>query len=208
MKLKVCGMRERENIQRICELDIDFMGFIFYEKSPRFVPNDQALLLSTFPGTIKKVGVFVNAVLDSVLEKVSSFGLDYVQLHGDESTDDCRSLKETGVGVIKVFPISDVLPLSLMNSYEPYVDFFLFDTKSSKYGGSGLKFNWDLLNDYSLRTPYFLSGGIGEEDINDIVERNLPGLYAIDVNSGVEIKPGLKDLKKVGSITSLVSRNL
>ncbi len=206
MKLKICGMRDRANIQGLGQLEIDFIGLIFYEKSQRFVANEEELNPLNLPYSIKKVGVFVNAGIDYILEKVNQFGLDYAQLHGEESFDFCKSLKEKGIGVIKVFSVSGELPENLISQYEPVVNFFLFDTKTSKYGGSGVKFNWDLLNDYSFETPYFLSGGINAKDIHDIIKKNLPGLFAIDVNSGVEIGPGIKDLKKVKLITEVIKK--
>jgi phosphoribosylanthranilate isomerase len=199
MKLKVCGMRELENIQEVSNLKPDFMGFIFYPQSPRFVGKD-----FTVPITLdaQRVGVFVNETTEEILAKVFLHGLQYVQLHGSETVEQCQELKSHNVLIIKVFSVADKIDFALLKSYQPAVDFFLFDTKGKFFGGNASKFDWKLLDDYDLDTPFFLSGGIGPEDAEKIRFLNHPKLYGIDVNSGVEQSPGLKDISKVKTIKS------
>lgn len=193
MKVKVCGMREKENIKAIAALMPDYMGFIFYKKSPRYAGDmlDREVL-DSLDSRIVKVGVFVNEDRNIVLETVRRYGLDMVQLHGDESPEYCRSLKEEGLGVIKVFFPGDDRDPGITDSYYD-CDFFLLDNRGRGWGGSGKRFNWDLLKGYRPDKPYFLSGGIGPGDISLLagLEGSLP--YALDINSGFETEPGLKD---------------
>ncbi len=193
MKVKVCGMREKENIKAIAALMPDYMGFIFYKKSPRYAGDmlDREVL-DSLDSRIVKVGVFVNEDRNIVLETVRRYGLDMVQLHGDESPEYCRPLKEEGLGVIKVFFPGDDRDPGITDSYYD-CDFFLLDNRGRGRGGSGKRFNWDLLKGYRLDKPYFLSGGIGPGDIPLLagLEGSLP--YALDINSGFETEPGLKD---------------
>lgn len=192
--LKVCGMREAENIQEVAKLSPDLMGFIFYSKSKRYVGEDfQAPVLDG----LKKVGVFVNEKPERVLGLAKRNQLDYIQLHGEESVEEARALKKGGFGVIKVIGILDKLPIEILSDFEGAVDYFLFDTKTPEYGGSGQHFDWTILKKYPFTTPYLLSGGIDVQDIETIKEMNLPGLAGIDVNSKVELAPGLKDIRKV-----------
>jgi phosphoribosylanthranilate isomerase len=199
MKLKVCGMRESENIQEVSRLKPDFMGFIFYRPSPRFV-GDQFNPPAT-PG-VDRVGVFVNETTDEILAKVSLHNLRYVQLHGSETVEQCAELKHHNVLIIKVFSVAHEIDFSLLKSYQAAVDFFLFDTKGKYFGGNASKFNWKLLEGYDVDTPFFLSGGIGPDDMEAIASITHPKLYGIDVNSGVEVSPGLKDVSKVKTIKS------
>ncbi len=196
LKLKVCGMKDLANIKGLIALEPHFMGFIFYDKSPRHAGDLQVSEVASIPGHIWKVGVFVNAALDEICEKVSVFELDFIQLHGDEDVAFVKVLKARNFKVIKVFRISDSLPED-MSAFEGLVDYFLFDTVTKQYGGSGQHFDWSVLQDYMLETPYLLSGGIGEEDVNSILKMKLKGLVGLDVNSKVEIKPGFKNLKKI-----------
>lgn len=192
MKLKVCGMREAENIRELMGLNPDFIGMIFYAKSPRFVSDPPQVTISA-----KKVGVFVDAYTDYILEKVAKFQLDLVQLHGEEPVAQVMALKGLGLSVIKVFSVNDQLPLEEMKPYLPYVDYFLFDTKTPGYGGSGQKFDWGILGGYDLDKPFFLSGGVALEDIEVIKTLKIDQLYAIDVNSRFEISAGVKDIAKI-----------
>ena len=197
MKLKVCGMREPHNISQLLELRPDFMGFIFYGKSPR---NAEGVLnkelLKEFPETTKKVGVFVNSPIQAVKEKVREYKLDYVQLHGDESVEYVGELFAIGIKVIKVFSVGEKFDFSQLKPYKGLVDFFLFDTKGKERGGNGKVFNWEVLNDYPYDVPYFLSGGIDLENVKDIVNLKVQP-YAIDVNSRFELEPGLKDIERL-----------
>tara|TARA_R100000005_G_C4931301_1_gene160173 strand:- start:228 stop:842 length:615 start_codon:yes stop_codon:yes gene_type:complete len=197
MKLKVCGMRESTNISELLKLQPDFMGFIFYGKSKRDVADGlDAQLLNAFPSSTKKVGVFVNAALDFVKEKVALFGLNLVQLHGDETPEFCADLKSYGIKVMKVFSVGESFDFDALEAYKPYVDFFLFDTKGKERGGNGELFNWELLNEYDGAVPYFLSGGIDLENIESLSDLKVQP-YAIDVNSKFEIEPGLKDVERL-----------
>lgn len=191
-------MRQHENISAVAALQPDFMGFIFYEKSKRFVGNDFTIP-NSFPKPTKRVGVFVNEPIESVLEKVSIHQLDFVQLHGNERAVECKKLKSK-VGVIKAFPVDEHFDFAETKPFVPFVDFFLFDTKSPDYGGSGKKFDWNLMKKYQEIVPFFLSGGISKKNLSDIKAVNLPQFFAIDLNSGVEIEPALKDIEAIQSI--------
>ena len=200
MKLKVCGMREPENIAAISALQPDLMGFIFYEKSKRLVKPDAWVLEQVWAFQGQKVGVFVNADLEEVLENVAAFRLDYVQLHGDESPEFGQKLQAKGIKIIKVFGVQNQMPVEQIKLWEPYTDIFLFDTQTKDYGGSGRKFDWSILEGYASEKPFMLSGGIALEDLEDIKKLDIPKLWGIDVNSKFELEPGLKDVKKVQAL--------
>ncbi|WP_093113671.1 phosphoribosylanthranilate isomerase [Salinimicrobium catena] len=197
-------MREPENIQQVSLLRPDYFGLIFYEGSPRFVSEDIGN-----PGQeIKKVGVFVNASEEYILEKVKKFGLSAVQLHGGESADFCSRLKkDAGIfpQIIKVFSIKEAFDFQLLKDFEEHVDLFLFDTKGRQHGGNGIAFNWKVLKDYSSTTPFFLSGGIGPDEVPAIKnlykyfqnEGKQNVFYGVDVNSRFENAPGLKNADKL-----------
>lgn len=188
MKLKVCGMKLGANILDVASLLPDYMGFIFWEKSPRYFSGE----LPQLPQSVKKVGVFVDAAEAEILEKINRYGLDAVQLHGKESPECCSQIKTPGISVIKAFSVDEAFDFEVLNAYEPYCDFFLFDTKGQSPGGNGIAFDWRLLRKYGLKTPFFLSGGIGPESAKALSNLDLP-IHAIDINSRFEIKPGLKD---------------
>ncbi len=204
LKLKVCGMRDASNILEVSSLQPDYMGFIFYEKSKRFVGNSFSIP-NGFSSSIKRVGVFVNEKTDTILKLVSKYKLDFIQLHGDETIENCKVLKENKIGVIKVFSIDDGFDFAKTKSYQSFVDFFLFDTKSESYGGSGKSFDWNLLKKYDQQIPFFLSGGLSPYNIQNMKELNGMNLHSVDVNSGVETAPGLKDLTKVKSIKDILN---
>ncbi|PCJ87571.1 MAG: N-(5'-phosphoribosyl)anthranilate isomerase [Flavobacteriales bacterium] len=203
MKIKVCGLRDAENIRQIAELQPDYMGFIFYEKSPRFwgdlLPFDQRL------EGIKKVGVFVNSTIENIEQKADGFDLDYIQLHGNETAEFCQRLQGKGFKIIKAFQISNDFDFSILKDYKPYCDFFLFDTKTNNYGGSGKQFDWKILENYDNEMPYFLSGGIGLEETEKIKGLKELTIHAIDVNSKFEIEPGLKEVDKLKQLFSKLS---
>ena len=198
-------MRDSENIEQLLALKPDYMGFIFYEKSPRDAEDvlDQELLRN-FPEQTKKVGVFVNADLGLVKEKVKTFGLDYVQLHGDESVEYVAELFAVGIKVIKVFSVGDEFDFEGLDIYNPFVDFFLFDTKGKARGGNGEVFNWEILKDYNQEVPFFLSGGIDLENIDSLKALEDMNIHAIDVNSKLELTPGFKDIERVKKLTLLL----
>lgn len=193
MKIKVCGTRDKENLESILRLNPDFVGFIFYDKSPRFVSQ---LPDVNWPAGVEKVGVFVNESTEVILEKAKEFGLDFIQLHGDETPKQCAELKLRGLGVIKVFNVGEDFDFLLLEPYKPVVDYFLFDSATAARGGSGQTFNWDLLKRYDQQVPYFLSGGIGPMHAqamkSDWVKELDP--FALDINSKFETAPGMKNI--------------
>lgn len=193
MLIKVCGMREAENIREVAALGIDWMGFIFYGKSPRAVSIDSC---SAFAGElpVKKIGVFVNASQREMMETADACRLDYLQLHGNESPDDCYALHKRGYALIKAFSVATADDLRQTADYEGRVDYFLFDTKCNGYGGSGRQFDWSLLSTYQGETPFLLSGGIHPGSAEAIRRFAHPRFAGIDLNSGFETKPGLKDI--------------
>lgn len=199
MKWKVCGMREAHNIREVLAQKPDFMGFIFYPPSARYVGEDWSLPSMDFQRTAK-VGVFVNEPWSSIVEKVHKHKLDYVQLHGDESPQDCRNLYDRGLKVIKAMGISAKEDFEVCTAYKPWVHYFLFDTKTPQYGGSGRTFDWSLLDYYDQEIPFILSGGL---DANlDLTIPDHWNLAFIDVNSRFEIKPGLKDVNLLKALKS------
>ena len=193
--IKVCGMREPDNIRQLVNLEPDFIGFILFPDSKRYV-GDDFRLTTDIPPAIHRVGVFVNALMDEVIHWVNRLELNFVQLHGTESAEYCRELSGMKIPVIKAFGVDDAFDFSSLSAYSDCCEFFLFDSKSPLHGGSGLQFNRDLLNLYALNTPFFLGGGIGPEDISDIrlIKNRLP-LAAVDINSRFEISPGIKNIE-------------
>ncbi len=200
MKLKVCGMKYQDNIQEVATLQPDYLGFIFYEQSAR---HFDAHRIPEISNTIKKTGVFVDADLDFVIKKISKHNLKAVQLHGNEAPEYCKQLRGKNIEIIKVFSIKNEFDFSVLKLYDDIVDYFLFDTKGKLPGGNGYVFDWTILNNYPSTIPFFLSGGIGLSQIDDINKFQKSEAskycYALDVNSKFEIEPGLKnieDLKK------------
>jgi indole-3-glycerol phosphate synthase len=197
IKIKVCGMKYPENLIELSRLPIQFMGLIFYEKSPRYMGNIEAATFNKIPKKIQKVGVFVNETQSNILGKIKEYDLQLVQLHGEESPLFCKELKEKGIKVIKAFPVEDRSDLEKCVLYEGACDYFLFDAKTPARGGSGKKFDRAILSGYTGRTPFFLSGGIAPEDAEAIRQLNIPQLYALDLNSRFEIEPGLKNKEQL-----------
>ena len=196
MKIKICGMCEGNNIEVVAALHPHYMGFIFYPTSPRFV-GDDFVMPSAIDKTILKVGVFVNASADEILKLVEKYNLDFIQLHGIESPDDCQAIRDRGYQVIKAFAINEHFDFSSTAEYAEVCDFFLFDTKGKHYGGNAQSFNWDLLQKYKGDKPYFLSGGLTLNNISEALSLTDARIHALDFNSGLELSPGLKDLEKV-----------
>lgn len=229
MKIKVCGITSIEQLQQLDAIGVDFAGMIFYEKSARFVADKlkdhRAAILGL---NLQRVGVFVNAKENSIVQAIKDYGLDYVQLHGDESPDFCKEVQQFAP-VIKAIRIVDETNLQHeLDIYKDVCTYFLFDKGSSltppeakeaagaqsqpiessssggQYGGTGKKFDWQLLQTATIPKPFFLSGGIGEEDATDIISFQHPQLYSVDVNSRFETSAGVKDLEKVEAfITTL-----
>jgi len=229
MKLKVCGMKYQENIADVAGLQPDYMGFIFYEKSARFV-EEQSPIVSN---AIKKTGVFVDASIDYIIEQIEKHNLQAVQLHGNESPEFCDELKlqfeecqfdsreqndivissnrfplpntrdrnDEKIEIIKVFSIKDEFDFNILTPYEAVCDYYLFDTKGKLPGGNGYTFDWSVLENYPSTKPYFLSGGIGLDELENVLsflhKQESRYCYAIDVNSSFEIQPGLKNIEKL-----------
>lgn len=191
-------MRDTDNIRSLLELSPDYIGFIFYDKSPRFVGEDFDLeITSQVAKNVKKTGVFINADLDYIFEKSEKYNLEAIQLHGDESTSECETIKSKGLQVIKAFRVDADFNFKQTEPYESVCDYFLFDTKTKAYGGSGKKFPWDILDNYKGKTPFFLSGGIGESDEKEIKQLKHPKLFAVDLNSKFENEPAFKNIEKL-----------
>jgi phosphoribosylanthranilate isomerase len=205
MLIKVCGMRDGDNIRALEKLDIDWMGFIFYPLSPRYVPDKDEFHDAILSCSKVKVGVFVNAIKEEILRKVAQYRLDYVQLHGDESPDFCQQLRMEGCVVLKAISISSEVDLLQTPIYEPFADYFVFDTKGDGYGGTGKQFNWAMLDAYRGSIPFLLSGGIGMDHISAILSFAHPLMVGVDLNSRFEVSPALKDVDRVEEFVSQIS---
>jgi phosphoribosylanthranilate isomerase len=196
MKIKVCGNGNRNSMLEIDALLPDFMGYIFYKNSARYVfkhqdeENFEKQLLDL---ETPKVAVFVNEELGEVEKIARKYFISHLQLHGNETVDYCQKLKSKGYFIIKAFGIDDFFDWSILNSFEDSVDIFLFDTKTNLHGGSGQKFDWKLLDNYTCDIPFFISGGIALDDIDNIINLKHPKLYGIDINSKFESFPCIKD---------------
>lgn len=192
--VKVCGMKEEQNILQLLELPIQYIGHIFYKKSARYVGD---LVNITMPNDIKKTGVFVNSDFTEIMNATESFNLNSIQLHGHEPVELAAALKTQGLEVIKAFGIDEDFDWKQLEHYIGQVDYFLFDSKSPAYGGTGVTFNWQKLKEYPYDTPYFLSGGLSLENLQEAVNFEDNKLIGLDLNSKFEIEPGLKDIEKL-----------
>ena len=214
IKLKVCGLTKLDQIVELVQMNIDFLGFIFYEKSPRYVLN--ALTLNEIKSIQHrgKVGVFVNENIPTILEISEKAGLNYIQLHGDENENFIIELRQNlkeEVKIIKVFRIPIVIPrneesqrfFTSLLAVQNDIDYVLFDTDSKSFGGTGKTFDWQILNELEINIPYFLSGGISEENIENIKQLELQP-FALDINSKVEIEPGNKNINKIKIVKNLL----
>ena len=200
-------MRDPENIDAVCSASPDYIGFIFYPKSKRYVgDNPDKNIFSRVPDSTLKVGVFVNEDATKVIETCRKYTLQVAQLHGHESVDYCREIKDSGLIVFKAFSVDNDFNFSQLNNYEKVVDFFLFDTKGKLPGGTGEKFNWAILDQYKLDTPFFLSGGIRPEDCEDLNNLISNQLFAVDINSGFETEPAVKQTDKVSSFIQKIRK--
>lgn len=198
MLIKVCGIADPEFLRRVGELPVDFTGFIFYPESKRYVAGRlTAAQIRMLPAHhLKKTGVFVNETIENIRAAKEEYGLDIIQLHGDEDDIFTEQLARE-VTVIKAFRVDEEFDFSKTNAYEKSCSFFLFDTKGKLYGGTGKKFNWELLQNYTGRTPFLLSGGITPEDAGNIHQFRHPAFAGIDINSGFEQSPGIKDIQRI-----------
>ncbi|MDR2773480.1 MAG: phosphoribosylanthranilate isomerase [Tannerella sp.] len=198
MIIKVCGMRDPENIRSLEALDVDITGLIFYPPSPRCVPDDGRLDDTVFLRCGKKrAGVFVNEKPGILIGKAERYHLDYIQLHGGESPETCETLRRQGYAVIKAFPVATKEDFKCTDDYPCCADFFLFDTKNVNYGGSGERFDWSLLDEYKGNTPFLLSGGLTPDCADEISSLRHPMFAGIDLNSGFETSPAIKDIAKL-----------
>jgi phosphoribosylanthranilate isomerase len=208
MQIKVCGMRNPENILALIDqVKPDWMGLIFYPKSPRYVLDSAAAELRSVD--IKKVGVFVNETEENILRKIEEFDLSAIQLHGQESVELVEAMRQKNHAEIwKVFSIQNRIDWDELKGFLPFVDRFLFDTASASHGGSGQKFDWNILKTYPFDKSFFLSGGLDEESLEEILElaREIPALGGVDLNSKFEDSPGLKNIGALKNFKTKLKR--
>lgn len=199
IKLKICGMRSPENIMDVAALQPDYMGFIFYDQSPRFVGDDFNVPVE-LPSTIKRVGVFVQQSTTAITALVAKHKLDYVQLHGNESVEQCEAIQSKSIHIIKVFSVDADFDFNSVKAFIGCADYFLFDTKGKHYGGNAVAFDWSLLQKYNQEKPFFLSGGVSVENVAELKKLKGMDIHALDVNSGVETAPAIKDVLKIAEL--------
>lgn len=215
MVIKVCGMRDAQNIREVSQLGVDMIGMIFYPKSPRYVEmqSSHAGIIPDYAKedisiesskTPARVGVFVDDMVQNIVTRVVNYHLDYVQLHGNEPREMCENLRSTldpdirpGIKIIKAISVSDASDIQKYKEYVGAVDLFLFDTKCKTVGGSGQQFDWQVLEQYDGEVPFLLSGGIGPDDASRLHAFHHPKCIGIDLNSRFEIEPGVKDVEKL-----------
>lgn len=209
MRIKVCGMTDLQQMHQLGTLGVEFAGMIFYPRSPRFILrhlNGEQVKRARLK--VYKVGVFVNAAYDEIINHVENFGLDMVQLHGDETPRFCEKVSNY-IQTIKAFRIGEDENIAWkIKDYRDSCDMYLFDTMGAGYGGTGKKFNWDMLRGQQFEKPFFLSGGISPDDVesirsfcNDPVCNNL---FALDVNSKFEVSPGVKNMELVRNFVEAI----
>ena len=198
MKIKVCGMKHESNINAVAALQPDFMGFIFYPKSPRYVGGSELPAVTAYA-----TGVFVNENAETVAAIIERYHLKAIQLHGHEDAAYCAAFKKKVI-VFKAFGVDEYFDFEQLNPFAGSVDYFLFDTKTSKHGGSGLQFDWTLLDKYELNVPFFLSGGLSLDNLKAIEGIKHPQFIGVDLNSKFEIEPGLKDIDQLKKAFELI----
>lgn len=197
-------MKYPDNMTALSELPVDMMGMIFYSKSARYIgtlDNDKIVISAN----IKRVGVFVNEGIQNILKKARQYDLDFVQLHGNESPDFCKEIGEF-IPVIKAFSIANISDIEHAKAYEGLCTYFLFDTKTPQYGGSGQKFDWKILDTYEGSTPFLLSGGISIADIEAIKNITHVLFHGVDLNSRFEFEAGLKDISLLDKFIKEIKR--
>jgi len=204
MKLKVCGITQLEQLKQLDEIGVNYAGLIFYNQSARCIINKlKAEDVKPLRLSLKKIGVFVNAEEEFIMSQVENFGLDMVQLHGDETPGFCKLISDQ-ITVTKAFRITQTNEQNIdwmMKPYEEYCDYYLFDTnRKNAYGGTGEKFDWKILHQNKINKPFFLSGGIGLKDVEKLKAFEHPFFYCVDVNSRVEISEGVKDMEAIKTI--------
>ena len=205
LKIKVCGMKYQSNIKALANLSPDYMGFIFYPPSKRFIGVEfEKQDITHLHPDIKKTAVFVDAQLHEAVEFSDIYGIKTLQLHGNETPEFCADLQKKYFTVIKAFGIDKNFDFSILESYQNVVDFFLFDAKTINHGGSGEIFNWQILADYKLNKPFFLSGGLSLENLEQALGLKHEQFYGLDLNSKFEIEPGFKDIEKLNKAFELI----
>ena len=200
LQIKVCGNTHAQNLKSVCDLQPDFIGFIFYDKSKRFVDSADEMK-QPLGADAKRVGVFVNASEQEISQRVEKFNLDYIQLHGDETPEFCAIINNIRP-VFKAFQINNNFNFNILKDYLSTCYAFLFDTSSNQYGGSGEKFDWGLLQRYNFKKPFMLSGGINDHDVEIINSFDHPSIMGIDLNSKFESSPGIKNITKLSKFLS------
>jgi phosphoribosylanthranilate isomerase len=196
MKIKVCGLKYPGNISEVAALEPDYVGFVCYAPSPRYATGLNAEILDSLPEILSKTAVFVNEDAETVQKLIDNYNFDAIQLHGNESPEFCEVFKDK-VTVIKAFGIGEGFDFARLNQFADSIDYFLFDTKTDKHGGSGQTFDWSLLDNYKLDIPFFLSGGLSPENLAEVKAIKHPQFYGVDLNSRFETEPGLKDINKL-----------
>jgi phosphoribosylanthranilate isomerase len=203
LKIKVCGMKYTDNREAVEKLPVDWLGFIFYPQSKRFVGADPEIFL--FDSEKPKVAVFIDENAFEIMALAKNFDFKMVQLHGKENPKTCLMLKNQGLKIIKAFSVDENFDFAQTKPYEGSVNYFLFDTKTPLHGGSGKKFDWKLLDKYTGHTPFLLSGGIGPGDAEEILKISHPKFSGVDLNSGFEDAPGLKNIEKLKTFITKIT---
>jgi len=205
LKIKVCGMKYPANIKELADLKPDFIGFIFYPPSKRFVGVDfQKQDIDHLQNEINRTAVFVNAHHHEIVEFANLYGIKTLQLHGTETPQFCQELTDKGFTIIKAFGVDENFNFESLNEYLDHVDFFLFDTKTIAHGGSGLTFDWQILKEYKLNKPFFISGGLSPENLLTVLEIKNPNFFGVDLNSKFETEPGFKNIEKLKEAFELI----
>jgi len=208
LNIKICGMREVDNIREVLTFQPDFLGFILYSKSSRYVNRDRLEKINAIDfGSTEKVGVFVNEEPQKIISVAHRYHFKYIQLHGDETDEVIQTMKEQGLKVIKVISVATSADLGMIHNY-PSANYLLFDTKGQKRGGNGYKFDWRLLENIATDKPIFLSGGLGVEDLKSVQEKNMENLMGLDFNSKLEEKPARKDIAKIKQLMNQINQEV
>ncbi len=205
MKIKVCGLRNPENIKAVAGLSPDYMGFICYEHSSRFISDMPAEVMNDISAPVYKTGVFVDETEANINALIGNYGFNTIQLHGKESPEFANSFRNK-VTVIKAFGLDNDFDFNQLNAYAEKVDYLLFDTKTAIHGGSGKTFNWNVLDKYKLSVPFFLSGGLSLDNLETIKKITHPQFYGVDLNSRFETAPGMKDIEKLKQAFNLLKQ--
>jgi phosphoribosylanthranilate isomerase len=205
MKIKVCGLRDVDNIKAVAALGPHYIGLICYDRSPRYISNLNEAEINDLGETTLKTGVFVNESAENISHLITKYSLNAIQLHGNETADFAAAFKNKVV-VLKSFGIDEYFDFKQLEEFVESVDFFLFDTKTPAHGGSGESFNWDILNDYHLPVPFFLSGGLSLQNLHQIKDIKHPQFYGVDLNSRFETSPGMKDIEKLKEAFAIIKQ--